>query len=322
MCFDKIYSIYIKTKRESFNYKNIILHIFALIAIIVGSCQKNMNIEIKTNDNRLLVAGEFTNDSIIHVIKLFCSGSLTTGKPQTTISGAKIYVTDKIDTFNYIENTSTPGIYQTPNMCRGIGGHTYYLTISNIDVDKDGIMETYSAKGIMPVPVILDSMKSTRDTLINGDPGGSPAIFNYIYYKILFNGPDDIYMQINNKGEYEINDWQVDNSVGAYMSSVSEINNQDSIKKLNVLIYLFTTYNAVAKGDTLICNCMNLTKNDFTFLIQLSKNNSSSTNGFKNNFYDQLNIPVNLLTNIESNNKVAGYFFIYSVSKISKILNE
>ena len=115
---------------------------------IFYSCQQNLDIEIKTNDKLLLVNGEFSNDSVIHSIRLYCSGSLITGRPQKTISGAKVFVTDKIDTFYYIENPDSLGLYQTLKKCRGIVGRNYYLSISNIDVNNDGKLESYSSRRI------------------------------------------------------------------------------------------------------------------------------------------------------------------------------
>jgi hypothetical protein len=116
-----------------------------LLAFLLISCEQDLNIEIKTNDKRLLVDGEFTNETVVHSIRLYCSGSLITGKPQTTVSGAKIYVTDGIETFDYIENRDTPGLYQTAGKVGGKGGHNYTLSITNIDIDNDGKMDSYTA---------------------------------------------------------------------------------------------------------------------------------------------------------------------------------
>ena len=84
-----------------------------VFAFLFYSCEQDVSIEIKTNDKRLLVDGEFTTDSVIHAIRLYCSGSLITGRPQTVVTGAKIFVTDNTDTFYYIENKDTLGLYQT-----------------------------------------------------------------------------------------------------------------------------------------------------------------------------------------------------------------
>ncbi len=91
--------------RRQLVYTNIIQSFCIIVfALLFYSCEQDVNIEIKTNDKRLLVDGEFTTDSVIHTIRLYCSGSLITGRPQAVVTGAKIYVTDGIETFDYIEN--------------------------------------------------------------------------------------------------------------------------------------------------------------------------------------------------------------------------
>lgn len=166
-----------------------------LFVCIMVSCSRDMTLEIKTNDRRLIVVGEFTTDSVIHNANLYCSGSLITGQAQTGLKGAVMFITDGIDTFHYIENDTTPGLYQTTGMCRGIGGHSYVLKISNIDLDSDGQKETFNANLKMPVPIQFDSLVSRPG--LNADK--QQAINNFAYYKIPENGPDYTYnfVQIN-----------------------------------------------------------------------------------------------------------------------------
>lgn len=310
---------YIRKKIKSFHLKYTILPVFSIIFIFLfGSCEHDLNVEIKTNDKRLLVDGEFTNDSVIHTIKLYCSGSLLTGKTQTVVSGAKVFVTDNTDTFYYAENNNIPGLYETLNKCRGIGGKVYFLSITNIDVDKDGKTDSYTAYSKMPVPVKFDSLVSTRG--LNSD--NNPAVNNLAYYKIMFNGPDFIYPYtlVNNQTDYgtitdrlgkgEINRMENENKV-------PNVNNPDSF--INYQSYL-SIKSKVVQGDTIAFICYNYTKSQFEFLKEFDNN----TNGdiFNDNYYDQLKLPINLPTNIEPSDKAAGYFFIYSVSKISKVFNE
>ncbi|MCX6142664.1 MAG: DUF4249 family protein [Ignavibacteriales bacterium] len=279
-----------------------------------------MTIEIKTNDKRLLVDGGFTTDSVIHTIRLYCSGSLITGQPQTVVTGAKIYVTDKTDTFYYIENKDTLGLYQTSGKCCGKGGHNYALTITNIDVDKDGKMDSYTTNSLMPVPVKLDSLVSKRG--LNGD--GNMAVNNYAYYKLYYNGPDYVYKSelLNN----DDNGTTITDRLGTGVIARDE--NEYKVPKvlnpgsfINYWSYL-SINSAVVQGDTISFICYNLTTAQFEFLKEFDLNTSSNNQFNSENIYDQLKVPTNLPTNIEPSDKAAGYFFIYSISKISKVFNE
>jgi hypothetical protein len=291
-----------------------------VLAMFFYSCEQDMTIEIKTNDRRLLVDGELTSDSVIHTVRLYCSGSLITGRPQTVVTGARIRVTDGIETFDYVENKDTLGLYQTSAQCRGKGGHAYTLTISNIDVDEDGKTESYTASSLMPVPVAFDSLVSKRG--LDGD--GNMAVNNYAYYKLYYNGPDYVYKSelLNSDDEGTTIPDRLGTGVifrDQNEYRVPKVLNPDSFRNYSSYLSLPST---VVKGDTISFICCSLTAAQFEFLKEFD-NSTSSNNLFNSeNIYDQLKVPTNLPTNIEPSDKAAGYFFMYSVSKISKVFNE
>ncbi len=315
---------YIYNTERIIPIKNILLCFCLLIlAFLFSSCEQDMNIEIQTNDKRLLVDGEFTNDTIVHSTRLYCSGSLITGRPQTIVSGAKIYVTDGINTFDYIENKDTLGLYQTVGKVGGIGGHIYTLNISNVDIDGDGKYEIYTAQTMMPVPVRFDSMASYYG--MNGD-NIEGTVKNSGYYTTFYNGPDYLYYYVivKNKSFYTITD-----ELGSgYLTSrefqykTKKVNTPGLVVNGRVDYWVEPQMSIINEGDTICIVGLNFNKDQYEFLKEFD-NNTTSNNEFNyNNIYDQLKIPTNLPTNIEPANKAAGYFFVYSVSKIIKVFNE
>ncbi len=291
-----------------------------LLVFLLSSCEQDLNVEINTNDKRLLVDGEFTNDTAVHSTRLWCSGSLITGRPQTIVSGAKIYITDGIHTFEYVENKDTLGLYQTAGNVGGIGGHTYTISITNLDIENDGKMDSFTATSLMPVPVLFDSLVSKRG--LNGD--GNMAVNNYAYYKLYYNGPDYVYKSelLNN----DDNGTTITDRLGTGVI-IRDQNEYKGPKVLNpgsfIYYWSYLSINStVVKGDIISFICYNFTTEQFDFLKEFD-NNTTNSNQFNNdNIYDQLKIPTNLPTNIEPADKAAGYFFVYSVSKISKVFSE
>jgi hypothetical protein len=307
--------------KGTLDYTNIVQSFCIIVfALLFYSCEQDVNIEIKTNDRRLLVDGEFTNDTAVHRIRLYCSGSLITGRPQTIVSGAKIFVTDGVDTFDYIENKDTLGLYQTAGKCCGKGGHNYTLTITNIDVDEDGKMDSYTANSLMPVPLKFDSLVSSRG--LNGD--GNMAVNNWAYYKLFYNGPDFIYKfeLLNNDSIETITDRLGTGEIAGdkyYNLVVPKVLNPGSFVNYQSYMSINST---VVKGDNITFICYNFTAAQFEFLKEFDLNTSSSNLFNSENIYDQLKVPTNLPTNVEPADKAAGYFFVYSISKISKVFNE
>ncbi|MGA7159712.1 MAG: DUF4249 family protein [Bacteroidota bacterium] len=281
-----------------------------------------MNIEIKTNDKRLLVDGEFTTDSVIHTIRLYCSGSLITGRPQAVVTGAKIYVTDGIETFDYIENKDTLGLYQTAGKVGGIGGHNYTLSITNIDIDNDGKMDSYTANGLMPVPVQFYSMISYYG--MNGD-SIKGTVINKGYYHTFYNGPDYLfnYAIVNNKSYFTLTDELGGGElIDKSLLKITKVNTPGLTANGFSYFSMEPTLVNVTKGDTITMVDFNFTQDQYEFLKEFDNNTSSNDLFDSENIFDQLKIPANLPTNIEPSDKAAGYFFIYSISKISKVFTE
>jgi hypothetical protein len=89
-----------------------------------------------------------------------------------------------------------------------------------------------------------------------------------------------------------------------------------------VYIWVEPQMSVINERDTICIVGLNFNKDQYEFLKEFD-NNITSSNQFNNdNIYDQLKIPTNLPTNIEPADKAAGSFFVYSVSKISKVFNE
>lgn len=283
-----------------------------LVLLITCSCQQDLTIAIKTNDKRLIVVGELTNDTTVQSIRLFRSGNLVTGKKQEAAIGAKVFVTNMVDTIFFAEKSDSPGLYQTSNKCYGIGGNTYYLSITNIDIDGDGRMDSFSASSTMPVPVKYDSLVSKYG--LNGD--NHFAVNNLAYYKTTSKGPDYVFkfMKINSRniaslsqrlGSGEINQFE-------RFACIYKGNNPQYS-----CFYFSMDNQSVVKGDTLNFIGYNLTKNQYNFLMAFDEN--TTRDPFYNNIYDQLNVPSSPPSNIEPASKAAGYFMAYSISKISRV---
>ena len=293
---------------------------FCLFVLSMISCEKSVDIDFQTNDRRLVVSGEFTNDTSVQSIRLYRSGSITTGRPQMAVSGAKVFITDGIDTFTYLENPASPGLYQTPTTCFGIGGHTYTLYISSVDIDGDGSDEEYTAQTMMPVPVRFDSLVSFYG--MNGDniPG---TVANRGYYTTFYGGPDYLYdyATVNNS-----------DTLGTISGRLGggDLTTQDwfyQAKKANVpgltangsaWFWIEPPHYVVKKGDTICIVGLNFNRDQYEFLKAFD-NNTTGGSLVQNNLYDPLRIPANLPTNIQPSDKAAGYFFMYSVSRISSV---
>ena len=306
------------------NREHEILHAILIIPccwliLSMMSCEQNLNLEINTNDKRLLVSGEFTSDTTIQSVRLFCSGSILTGVPQPIVSGAKVIITDGVDTISYFESTDSPGLYQTRNNCSGIGGHIYTLHISQVDINGDGRYENYTARSMMPVPVRFDSMVSYIG--VSGDGVGG-SVINTGYYTKFYNGPDYLYdyVKLNSKSLMDLTKrlGNGDLTRGESEYKTKTVNIPGSVVRWGTYFAIEPKFAAVQNGDTISIVGLNFTKDQYEFLKEFD-NSTTSGDLMMDNLYDQLKIPTNLPTNIVPSDKAAGYFFIYSISRIKKV---
>jgi hypothetical protein len=182
-------------------------------------------------------------------------------------------------------------------------------------------MDSYTATSLLPVPVKFDSLVS-----FHGYNGDGPKVVNIAYYKLFYDGPGYVYpfVLVNNYIRYgTITDRLGSGEFTRFEESwykVPSVVYPGSI--INRSAYFAVNPSDVKNGDMINFICFNLTNDQYSFLKQFD-NSTTGKDQFNNvNIYDQLKIPTNLPTNIEPADKAAGYFFIYSVSKISKVFKE
>jgi hypothetical protein len=178
-------------------------------------------------------------------------------------------------------------------------------------------MDSYTSNSLMPVPVKYDSLVSYL-----GANGDGPAVVNLAYYKLFYNGPDYVYPIVSQNDDSLMTVTQMLGS-GEFTRfmhdyKVPKVLDPDSVINDSSYFAIVLSQNpSIVKGDTIGFICYSFTTEQYEFLKEFDNNTTSN-----NNFYDELRVPANLPTNIEPSDKAAGYFFIYSISEISKVFNE
>lgn len=295
-------------------------HISILSALIflTISCQKEVELNIETNANRLLVNAEFTNEMDIHTVELLRPAGILNSNPAVPVSHARVIITDGVDTIHFAESTD-PGIYNTLNACAGIPTKTYTLIINNIDIDNDGKNDEFTARCKMPEPVLMDSLRSERGLHPSDKTKG---INNYCSFRITSQGPDYIlrYVEVGSKAIRPLSEWLGSGDIGRFESEFKTVKPDAAgvFKNSGAYYQIPENDTIIQEGALITFVCLNLTAEHFTFLKEFD--NNSSYDWLDDNLYDQIKMPKNLPTNLVPSNKAAGYFNVYSISRISKKL--
>ena len=178
-----------------FNILLIVL-LASLLVVFMGGCTENADMSLDTTFHGLDVVGEITTDTTTHRVILSKSGDVLNRTPIEYVSNAVVTISDGSLVFPLTENPDKKGVYETAPNVYGQAGKTYTLSISNVDINGDGTLETYSATSELKKINPIDSFKFVRenaDTYMNGwslnmfsqDIGGGR---NYYLIRVRVNG--------------------------------------------------------------------------------------------------------------------------------------
>ncbi|MGQ8335579.1 DUF4249 domain-containing protein [Sunxiuqinia sp. A32] len=169
-----------------------LLYIFILSILIFSACVEQVEIELdEAGDARLVVFAEITNDVRQHEVHLTKSAPYFSNMELPAVSNATVKISDGTKVVSLMEDRERPGFYLTPKDYFGVIGRTYSLEISDVDVNDDGVRETYTAEtvmkgsaAIMSVGVQYDAKwKGWEVAVFSQDPGETEDFYLFKVYK-------------------------------------------------------------------------------------------------------------------------------------------
>lgn len=149
----------------------IIILLLLSIGILLGwsSCTEDIKIDLSSVTPELVVEGTITNEAKVHTIVLKKTGDYFMNESAQMISGANVSLNDGNQNFALVEDSKSPGHYLTAPSFQGVVGRTYTLAIDNVDVDGDGVMESYESKSLLTPVANCDSIVVVKQRLFFHD---------------------------------------------------------------------------------------------------------------------------------------------------------
>jgi len=274
-----------------------LLHIMPalfILLILLGACTERVSIDLEESDGSMLVVfGEITDEVKAHAIYLSRSVSYFYNEATPVVSGAIVSLSDGTTTVSLSEDPEDPGTYLTPDDYAGIPGNAYKLLIENVDINNDGISETYTAETVMkntiPVEQVLvvynSSWKNWEVGLFAKDPGETR---DFYLYKVYRNGV--LYTD----------------SISDYRTSKDEFYNGNRIKGATVQYFDKEEGDTILSGDKITLEVAGITEDYYDFINQVQ---------------DEINDKIPLFSgpsaNIEGNisNGALGFFSVMAISR-------
>ena len=288
------------------NIKNKLkLALYIIPAIFITACEESFEDTLDSTYTRLVVDGAITTDTTAHRVLLKYSNDPLNKNPTRFVSGAVVTISDGTNTFNLHENAKVPGEYLTDNNVYGIQGNTYTLNISNVDVDANGVKETYTASSYLPYMSRIDTITVT----------------DYIHNDELIGWLVNLYGQDRGGRNYYLtkvirNDTLVTDSIKEYGAAVNS--GFEGKKYEGFAVYYLDeedTTDIVRENDRVILELNCITKEYYDFVL-----------GFRKEYFPKNPIfsgpSANVTTNISPKEKAVGFFAAYSAVRKSTVYHK
>ncbi len=290
-----------KDKKYTFISEKNISMILIFAIIILCACQEKINIKLDETFTRLVVDGSFSTDTAIQKIKLTTTSDYFHNQPAPRVSGAKVIISDGDTSIMLIENDNASGVYETDNNFYCDKNKTYTLTITNVDIDKDGNYEEYYAQSSVVRPNSeIDSINLTYNErwnmLVIHSYAWDPPTKDFYLMKVYKNGV----LVSDSVSEYFVTDDVLFN--GNYTNGIAsqflDQNKADEIIRL---------------GDIITLEIDGINEDYYNYLLELQQELQGSNPIFSGP-------PANVKSNI--NNGALGFFTTYSLTRASVVVKE
>lgn len=281
----------------------------------LNACTERIDVDLPTSFDRLVVDGKFTTDLKQHTVILSRTMDYFDPNPDVPyISDATLRIIELETGVVYPLHLlpGSPGHYNTKDSVAGIQGYSYKLQIEGVDIDGDGITESYEATDFMPyITDKIDSIKTFYGYNAINDLLGFPQS-EYKGWNVLLYMQDlpthEYYLIVSIHNGVEFSDlreksfWD-DEIFGPEGSSVY-------LNGAPVSFISDTMDYQVGSGGTIGLIVESTSKDYFTYLLDV-KDIHSGGNPMMGN-------PANVRGNV--NNGAVGYFATYSLRSLDKFL--
>lgn len=171
--------------------KKLLYLILLMPLMVLFACREDIVIDLEEGDPLIGVEGSFTDEYKRHEVVLSYTSEFYDADEIKMISGAKVVVTDGVDTIPYLEQPDQPGHYLTDS----VAGHknTLYKLLVEISDEFEGTRYLYAESYMNDNVETIDSLVLKKATMFQGLPLMDSLYLLYPYFQSLPD-PSIVYM--------------------------------------------------------------------------------------------------------------------------------
>lgn len=278
-----------------------------ILAFAMFSCREEIIIDLEEGSPLIGVEGSITDEYKRHEVILSYTADFYNAEEIRMITGAKVVVTDGVDTIPYLEQADQPGHYLTDS----VAGRKKTLYTLLVDVPEEGGgYKRLSAESYMQDNVEeIDSIVLKRTSMFPNVPLWDTIFMLYPYFQSLPD-PSIVYMIKVTQDTVPQNDTLLQaNSIPMAGYAGYYVNGPEMLENTSEIPVAMMTKSELHDGMYIRLDLLSIPSDYMMFVISVKMAMGSNP---------MMGPPTNVLTNIQPSREAVGWF--YAASVVSKEL--
>ena len=279
--------------------------IVLLMLVTLFSCREDIVIDLEEGDPLIGVEGSFTDEYKRHEVILSYTADFYNSNEIRMITGAKVVVTDGVDTIPFLEQSDQPGHYLTDS----IAGkrNTLYRLLVDVPNEVVGSKRLYAESYMADNVEAIDSMVLKNDPVIPGVPMLDTIYMLYPYFQSLSDPNIVLLVQVYEDGVPQ-NDTLLNANTIMMAGYAGFYFNGPEMQETNMEIPVCMIFESeLHDGKVIQLDLLSIPYDYMMFLYSVKMSMGSNP---------MMGPPTNVPTNIQPSGSAVGWF--YAASVVSK----
>ncbi|MBO6026709.1 MAG: DUF4249 family protein [Bacteroidales bacterium] len=285
--------------------KKLICLIPVMLLLAMLSCSEDIVIDLEEGSPMIGVEGSFTNEFKRHEVILSYTADFYNTEDIKMVTGAKVAVTDGIDTIPYLEQTDQPGHYLTDS----VAGKkcSFYKLLVDVPEENGEVRHLYAESYMGNNVDYIDSLALKQNPVMPGVPMLDTIYMLYPYFMSLFD-PTIVYMiHVSQDGVPQNDSLLQVNSIPMAGYAGYYVNGPEMLEKNMEIPVCMISSSELHDGMVIRLDLFSITMDYMMFIYSVKMAMGSNP---------MMGSPSNVMTNIQPQGEAVGWF--YAASVVSK----
>ena len=276
-----------------------------ILVFAMFSCREDIVIDLEEGSPLIGVEGSFTDEYKRHEVILSYTADFYNADAIRMVMGAKVVVTDGVDTIPFLEQEDLPGHYLTDS----VAGHknTLYQLLVEVPDELDGVKRLYAESYMNDNVEEIDSIVLKRSSMFPDEPMFDTIYLLYPYFQSLPD-PSIVYMIKVTEDTVPQNDTLLQvNAIPMAGYAGYYVNGPEMLENNMEIPVAMVTESQLYDGKLFRLDLLSIPYDYMLFVFNVKMAMGSNP---------MMGSPTNVITNIQPSGEAVGWF--YAASVVSK----